>query len=289
VSKICKLYHIKKAHRFMKSAGFYILFFAFLAAKSCAQNSEESIARDYDSFYLTQIVTDSLFSSHQRINLLALEKNVLSNYRMEFAYETSELIKTSKMAERRNALVAINGSFFDMEKGGSVSYFEVNDSVISRTRSTEFKWAVPDSLINGALILEKNNILKIETANKEQVYEGSFSEAFVMVSGPLLIKNSKAQRLPDMGFTNKRHPRTCVGITKDSIIFITIDGRSELAEGMSLREAQKYLLDLGCIDAINLDGGGSTCMWIKDKGVVNIPSDKTGERAVANALLILKE
>jgi exopolysaccharide biosynthesis protein len=273
----------------MKSAGFYIFVFAFLLPKCYAQNSVESDVRECDSFYLTQIVTDSIFNSHQRISLLTLEKNFLSSYRMEFAYETSELKKTSQMAEGRNALLAINGSFFDMDKGGSVTYFEVNDSVISRTRSSVFKWAVPDSLINGALILEKNNILKIETANKEQVYEDSFSEAFVMISGPLLIKNSKAQRLPDMGFTNKRHPRTCVGITRESIIFITIDGRSELAEGMNLWEVQKFLLDLGCIDAINLDGGGSTCMWIKDKGVVNTPSDKTGERAVANALLILKE
>ncbi|MCK4879516.1 MAG: phosphodiester glycosidase family protein, partial [Bacteroidales bacterium] len=45
----------------------------------------------------------------------------------------------------------------------------------------------------------------------------------------------------------------------------------------------------GCIDAINLDGGGSTTMWTKDNGVVNRPSDKRGERPVANAILILEE
>ena len=114
-------------------------------------------------------------------------------------------------------------------------------------------------------------------------------EAFVMVSGPLLIKDSILQDLPDMKFTNNRHPRTCIGITEESIIFVTIDGRSETAAGMNLYEAQKLLLDLGCQDAINLDGGGSTSMWLKDKGLVNIPSDKTGERPVANALIILEE
>jgi exopolysaccharide biosynthesis protein len=76
--------------------------------------------------------------------------------------------------------------------------------------------------------------------------------------------------------------------TKKSILFITIDGRMEKADGMSLVEAQKYLYDLGCIDAINLDGGGSTTMWTKNKGVVNKPSDKDGERPVANAVLILE-
>ena len=55
---------------------------------------------------------------------------------------------------------------------------------------------------------------------------------------------------------------------------------------MSLIEAQKFLLTIGCIDAINLDGGGSTTMWVQDKGVVNSPSDISGERRVSNALLI---
>ena len=110
-----------------------------------------------------------------------------------------------------------------------------------------------------------------------------------MISGPLLIRDSLAQKLPEMKFSNMRHPRTCVGITNESIIFITIDGRSELAEGMNLMEVQEFLLELGCVDAINLDGGGSTSMWTFDKGLVNIPSDIRGERSVANALLILQK
>ncbi len=57
---------------------------------------------------------------------------------------------------------------------------------------------------------------------------------------------------------------------------------------MSLIETQKYLLNLGCIDAINLDGGGSSTMWIKNKGIINTPSDKNGERVVSNALLLIK-
>ncbi len=58
---------------------------------------------------------------------------------------------------------------------------------------------------------------------------------------------------------------------------------------MSLIEAQQFLQDIGCVDAINLDGGGSTTMWTKEKGVVNFPSDKSGERSVSNALLIMNK
>jgi exopolysaccharide biosynthesis protein len=264
----------------MKFAVLFILNLFLLSFFSSCQSAE---------LCFVQVVTDTLFNSPQRISLLLLDKESLHRYSIDFAYQSSELLKPSQIAETRNAVAAINGGFFDMDSGGSVTYFEISDSVISRTRSSELKWAVPDSLINGALILNKNHTLEIESANKEQFYEDSKRESFVMVSGPLLISDSVAQNLPDMKFASMRHPRTCVGITKESIIFMTIDGRSEQAYGMSLIEVQKYMLDLGCTEAINLDGGGSTCMWIDNKGVVNIPCDKAGERPVANALLILEK
>ena len=78
-------------------------------------------------------------------------------------------------------------------------------------------------------------------------------------------------------------------LDKESIIFMTVDGRSETAAGMNLSEVQYYMLKLGCLNAINLDGGGSTSMWTLEKGLVNNPSDKTGERPVANALLLLEK
>lgn len=57
---------------------------------------------------------------------------------------------------------------------------------------------------------------------------------------------------------------------------------------MNLFEAQQFLLSIGCIDAINLDGGGSTTMWTNSRGVVNYPNDGGEERPVSNVLLIIK-
>ena len=105
----------------------------------------------------------------------------------------------------------------------------------------------------------------------------------------VLIYNSESSDLPVMSFVHRRHPRTCVCKTEDSLLLITIDGRIEKAAGLNLYEVQKYLSGLGCTDAINLDGGGSTTLWIRDKGVVNYPSDRSGERPVANAILILNK
>jgi len=241
-----------------------------------------------DNAYTLKIKTDTLFNSQQRICLLAFHKNSLNQYTIDIAYNEVDLEKTSQMASNSNAFAAINGGFFNMDAGGSVTYFEINDSVIGKTRDPKLKWGVSDRIINGAIVFTKENKLKIESANTETFYAKSKKESFVLFTGPLLISNSKLQSLPDMGFANKRHPRTCLGITKDSIIFVTIDGRSKQASGMSLYQAQEYLLDMGSIDATHLDGGRTTTMWTKNKGLVSIPSDKNGERPVANALLILE-
>jgi exopolysaccharide biosynthesis protein len=272
----------------IRLSGLFILFVFIVGCGTFNKSPNKTLELSKDSVYVTQIKTDTLFNSHQRINLLILDKKTLNKYTIDIGYNNVDLINTSQIAENNNAVAAINGSFFDVDNGGSVTYFEKNDSVICRTRPSDFEWAKPDSLINGAILLTKDHKLKIQSANTDQFYEKSKKEIFVMVSGPLLIRNSIPQKLPNMKFTNNRHPRTCLCTTKESIVFITIDGREEQAEGMSLIEVQKYLLGIGCIDAINLDGGGSTTMWTKTKGVVNKPSDKKGERSVANAILILK-
>ena len=86
-----------------------------------------------------------------------------------------------------------------------------------------------------------------------------------------------------------RHPRTAVGFSRDSSILflLTVDGRSENSGGMTLVELANMMRQLGAWQAMNFDGGGSTTMVI-DRVVVNKPSDKEGERAVGNALLVVK-
>ena len=98
------------------------------------------------------------------------------------------------------------------------------------------------------------------------------------------------------GFAAARHPRTAVGIAENGarLLLVTVDGRQQpYSDGMTLRELAMLMLALGARDAINLDGGGSTTMVVKrldppSLTVVNKPSDPSGERAVGNALAIVK-
>ncbi len=109
---------------------------------------------------------------------------------------------------------------------------------------------------------------------------------------PQLIKNGKIEitwqeEKSSKDFVETRHPRTAVAKLKDGkFLMVTVDGRQpNVSIGMNLQELAEMLLELGATDAMNLDGGGSTTMFVKDK-VVNLPSDKTGERAVSDAILV---
>ena len=87
-------------------------------------------------------------------------------------------------------------------------------------------------------------------------------------------------------FVETRHPRTAVAKLKDGkFLMITVDGRTEASSGIGLQDLADYLLTLGATDAMNLDGGGSTTMFVAGK-VVNHPSDKEGERKVSDAILV---
>jgi hypothetical protein len=86
------------------------------------------------------------------------------------------------------------------------------------------------------------------------------------------------------------HPRTAIGFSRDSatLFLLTVDGRSENSGGVTLVELARLMRQLGAWQAMNFDGGGSTTMVI-DGAVVNVPSDKTGEREVGNALMVVRK
>lgn len=81
------------------------------------------------------------------------------------------------------------------------------------------------------------------------------------------------------------NPRTAVGYSADKskIYFCIVDGRSTISVGVSTKQLADIIKSAGASEAINLDGGGSSCMYVKEKGVMNVLSDGS-ERAVGNGL-----
>ena len=110
--------------------------------------------------------------------------------------------------------------------------------------------------------------------------------------GPMLVHDGKIRVTCDEEglFVHGKmdmHPRSAIGYTRDGrIIVLAVQGRTPgVAAGVTLGQEAKILLDLGCYEAINLDGGGSTCMLVNGKETIH-PSDKGGERPIPAVFLI---
>jgi len=104
--------------------------------------------------------------------------------------------------------------------------------------------------------------------------------------GQVKISNNEEKKFAGKAIADK-HPRTAIGYTKDgTMIILAIQGRMKgLAEGATLPQMAKIMVDLGCVEAMNLDGGGSSCMLINGKETIK-PSDPTGQRPVPAVLVI---
>jgi hypothetical protein len=85
-----------------------------------------------------------------------------------------------------------------------------------------------------------------------------------------------------------RNPRTAIGWNDHEFFMVVVDGRQkDFSVGMTFSELAALMLKLGCKDALNLDGGGSSTMWLNGK-VVNQPSSKGVLRHVANTLILVQ-
>lgn len=230
-----------------------------------------------------------LYQCPQVINLIEIDPD--KGMKVDVAI-SNRMEKTSRIASEHYALAAVNGSYFDMKRGNSVCFLKTDRQVIDTTTINEFKLRV-----TGAVSIRKGK-MKIISWNRqiEKQYKGK--KGIVLASGPLMLKDGRYYdwSLCEKDFIRTKHPRSAVALTKDGkILFITVDGRfPKYAGGVSIPELAHLIRILGGKDAINLDGGGSTTLWLSgapDNGIVNYPCDNKrfdhrGERTVPNILYI---
>jgi hypothetical protein len=104
---------------------------------------------------------------------------------------------------------------------------------------------------------------------------------------PTLVRDGSIVPQDDVCRLCGRNPRTAIGVTATgTILLVVVDGRSPSSVGMTLSKLASYMHSLGAVEALNLDGGGSSTLWIEGSGVVNDPSDGS-ERRVSNAVVVL--
>lgn len=292
-----KPYHLKTANNRGTLFGLWILLLLlFISGPLYSQqvdtpisaNQLEWVTEEIDEgVYWKKYHGSDLNDARLSINLISVDLDK-AQIGIKLAYNQTVSTLTSDFAEQYQTIAAINGSFFNMEDGGSVVFMKEEDELISRGAAGRNVYTE-----NGGIGWNSDFqplIMERPVAGWESVNISN-----LLTAGPLLIFENSLLEFRNDAFHQNRHPRTAVGITGENhLLLVTVDGRSFQSYGMTIPELAQFFTEMGATHALNLDGGGSTAMWIQGgAGVVNYPSDNLefdheGERPVSNALLIVK-
>jgi exopolysaccharide biosynthesis protein len=213
----------------------------------------------------------SLFGSNENISILEIKMN--RRNKLDVAAEPKTLKPASEFGNEEKAVAAINGTFFNMKNGGSEDYIRLDGQALNETHIG--KNGKRSFHQRSAIVIDGHKV-SIQAWDGSEDWESKLKGEDVMVTGPLLLDDEKRVPLDSITFNTARHPRTALAIKGNKVLLITVDGRNERSAGMSLYELASVLKWLKANDGINLDGGGSTTMWVnglQDGGVVNHPSD----------------
>jgi exopolysaccharide biosynthesis protein len=237
-----------------------------------------------------------LFQSNQNIHFLEV-KNGSRRWQFQLVSAGDSLVKTSDLALKAGATAAVNGSFFDIKNGGAVDFIKIDGRVLDTSRLDARRRLTFHQ--KSAIVVHNN---KVSIARQTDSSDVKFAEKLnfdnVLVTGPLLLWKGDSAPLSKIAFNDNRHPRTCGCVTeKNDLILLTADGRTAQAQGLNLHELAFLMRTLGCRDAVNFDGGGSTTLFVAGQpanGVVNMPCDNKlfdheGERKVSNIFILKKK
>lgn len=198
----------------------------------------------------------------------------------------SALATTSATSKAEDALVAINASYFSSTSTGFVRINGVD-------KCTGNTYSDSDYYKNNGVFVFSDNLPNIKEV-KNNAAAAKLPDQNIQCCGPLLILDGVEQPQADVSHCTDTHPRTIIGVTEDGrVLFVVVDGRFEgKAEGMSTTMLQELMYLLGAKHALNLDGGGSSTMYINGKGVVNHVCnsgstwDKVAERKVSTIIYV---
>lgn len=191
------------------------------------------------------------------------------------------------------AIAAVNADFFTPE-GTALGTEVVNGRVtVARERPAMVwrpgrdLWVGPARVQGDSLYLDLPLPLDNgEVADPRAVAVGGYPE--ILDGGSRVGDLGVSERA---GFAVSRHPRTAVAYDPDSrrLWLVVVDGRqAPYSVGMSLPELAEVLEALGAVEALNLDGGGSSALVVHGE-LRNRPSDEAGERPVVNALALTRD
>lgn len=304
---------------------FLIAFSSFLSTNVNAQTKWNLVDSSFGplpkGFHVYK-TTDSI-DGKPNIAFYAIAR--LKNKRVQFTTDTTlnRRLTPTKFYERNDRpMLVVNGTFFSFETNQNLNIVIkdhkilsynvrrirqkadtskfVNENIvrggfgISKRRRADIAWLVADTsaALARAWQLPVQNTNGYDSSKLPQQSK-TWKMKTAIAGGPVLVQNNAVSVSGEQErmFTGKaildKHPRTVIGYTADGkIIVMVIQGRTPgIAEGATLTQAAKLMVDLGCVEALNLDGGGSSCMLINGKETI-MPSDRGLQRPVPAVFLI---
>ena len=180
--------------------------------------------------------------------------------------------------ENFNAIVATNGAGYNITNGIPAGLVVMEGVEYSSVNAPGF------------FAILKDGTAKIGTQSEYAEYKDQIQEG-IQAFGSVLVKDGKVSVTKSANYTSNRASRTAIGITADGkVVMMVLDGRQlPRSAGGAMEEIAQIMLEAGCVEAINLDGGGSTTYLSKPAGsddiqLVNTPSDGYA-RSVATSLV----
>jgi exopolysaccharide biosynthesis protein len=249
----------------------------------------------------------------------------LKDKHLDFTVDTARnrRITPSAFYERnRHPLLVVNCTFFSFETNNSINVVVKDGKMvnynlhsiplrgrdtflyahpfrsaigISKKREVDIGWVYADTILKTPYVSQSSFFYRdsFKTVLPQLKKFAKWKAHTVVGGGPVLLQDGKIKIFnnEEMMFGGKAkdnlEPRTAMGYTADGkLIILAVQGRyNEVAEGLSLPQMAAIFQDLGCVEALNLDGGGSSCLLVNGKETIT-PSSKGEQRPVPAVFLI---
>ena len=247
------------------------------------ESNNQIISTDtkYEDDYIS-ITLNDYYENDTKIYVADVEVKDSSLLKTAFAqssYGKNLTEKTSTIAKRVNAILAINGDYYGVQEKGYV----LRNGVIYRNKSKNNQ----EHLViyeDGSFEIINESDITLEELQELGAYQ-------VLSFGPALVEEGSISvtTSDEVGKAMSSNPRTAIGIISDNhYVFVVSDGRTEESEGLSLYELATFMKNLGCKTAYNLDGGGSSTMYFNGN-VVNNPTtngNRINERSISDIVYV---
>lgn len=224
-----------------------------------------------------------------------------------FSFETN---KNLSLLVRKGKTLAYNNHMAPGRGADTLRYTKFLGSAlgITKKREADVAWVYADSSTRWPIAIETSPLSFIDSIsfvsfsqfqrqlsdkNEASGMRRKWKVETAVGGGPVLVQNGaiRITNNEERKFTGKaindKHPRTAMGYTADGkLIILVVQGRFPgIAEGATLTQTAKLLRDLGCVEALNLDGGGSSCLLVNGKETIT-PSDNKKQRATPAVFII---